>query len=110
VSIVLKSGRHSLLEPSGPVQACNRTALPLQCSEHVDMDTIWYAENRETKLTAYYNVHHLRFCGQYMRTKGHMQVLRANITQERVASKISKLNPSKRAPGTIGLNSTEKFK
>jgi hypothetical protein len=31
--IVLKSGSLKLLEPSGPVQACNGTALPLQCSK-----------------------------------------------------------------------------
>ena len=30
VSIVLKSGSLNLLEPSGPVQACNGTALPLK--------------------------------------------------------------------------------
>jgi hypothetical protein len=29
VPIVLKSGSLDLLEPSGPVQACNGTALPL---------------------------------------------------------------------------------
>ena len=29
--IVLKSGSLNLLEPSGPVQACNGIALPLQC-------------------------------------------------------------------------------
>jgi len=29
VPIVLKSGSLSLLEPSGPVQACNGIALPL---------------------------------------------------------------------------------
>jgi hypothetical protein len=29
VPIVLKSGSSSLLEPSGPVQACNGIALPL---------------------------------------------------------------------------------
>jgi len=28
VPIVLKSGSLNLLEPSGPVQACNGTALP----------------------------------------------------------------------------------
>ena len=31
VPIVLKSGSLSLLEPSGPVQACNGIALPLLC-------------------------------------------------------------------------------
>jgi len=29
VPIVLKSGSLNFLEPSGPVQACNRIALPL---------------------------------------------------------------------------------
>jgi hypothetical protein len=33
VPIVLKSGYLNLLEPSGPVKACNWIALPLQ-SEH----------------------------------------------------------------------------
>ena len=28
--IALKSGSHNLLEPSGPVQACNGIALPLR--------------------------------------------------------------------------------
>jgi uncharacterized membrane protein YGL010W len=32
VPIVLKSGSLNLLEPSGPVQACNGIALPLQAS------------------------------------------------------------------------------
>jgi len=32
VPIVLKYGSLSLLEPSGPVQACNGTALPLPIS------------------------------------------------------------------------------
>jgi len=34
VPIVLKSGSLNLLEPSGPVQACNGIALPLLC--------LWY--------------------------------------------------------------------
>ena len=28
-AIVMKSGKLNFLEPSGPLQACNRTALPL---------------------------------------------------------------------------------
>jgi hypothetical protein len=28
-AVVMKSGNLNLLEPSGPLQACNRTALPL---------------------------------------------------------------------------------
>jgi hypothetical protein len=31
VPIVLKSGSLNLLEPSGPVKACNGIALPLPC-------------------------------------------------------------------------------
>jgi len=31
VPVVLKSGSLNLLEPSGPVQACNGIALPLPC-------------------------------------------------------------------------------
>jgi hypothetical protein len=41
VPIVLKSGRFNLLEPSGPVKACNGIALPLladligmSCTKH----------------------------------------------------------------------------
>jgi hypothetical protein len=33
VPIVLKSGSLNLLEPSGPVQACNEIALPFKYSE-----------------------------------------------------------------------------
>ena len=32
--IVLKSGNLNLLEPSGPVQACNGIALPFSCSQN----------------------------------------------------------------------------
>ena len=28
-TVVMNSGNHNFLEPSGPVQACNGTALPL---------------------------------------------------------------------------------
>jgi len=35
VPIVLKSGILNLLEPSGPVQACNRIALPFTAMYHV---------------------------------------------------------------------------
>jgi hypothetical protein len=35
VLTVLKSGSLNLLEPSGPVQACNGIALPLPLHEHV---------------------------------------------------------------------------
>jgi len=35
VPIVLKSGSLNLLEPSGPVQACNGIALPLNLTLHV---------------------------------------------------------------------------
>jgi len=42
VSNVLKSGSLNLLEPSGPVQACNGIALPLRVYEcfflHRDAD------------------------------------------------------------------------
>jgi len=34
VPIVLKSGNLNLLEPSGPVQACNGIALPFTCSQN----------------------------------------------------------------------------
>jgi hypothetical protein len=33
VPIFLKSGSLNLLEPSGPVQACDGSALPLECSK-----------------------------------------------------------------------------
>ena len=32
-AVVTKSGNLNFLEPSGPVQACNGTALPLPCKE-----------------------------------------------------------------------------
>jgi len=35
VPIVLKSGSLSLLEPSGPVQACNGIALPLPLPKYL---------------------------------------------------------------------------
>jgi hypothetical protein len=39
VPIVLKSGSLNLLEPYGPVQACNGTALPFYCiAVHVKAD------------------------------------------------------------------------
>jgi hypothetical protein len=34
VSIVLKSGSLNFMEPSGPVQACNGTALPSPCTKY----------------------------------------------------------------------------
>jgi len=37
VPIVLKSGSLNLLEPSGPVQACNGIALPLPLPEQIVM-------------------------------------------------------------------------
>jgi len=37
VPIVLKSGNLTLLEPSGPVQACNGIALPLYSGTHKHM-------------------------------------------------------------------------
>jgi hypothetical protein len=36
VLIVLKSGSLNLLEPSGPVQACNGTALPYTVTDKQD--------------------------------------------------------------------------
>ena len=36
--IVLKSGSLNLLEPSGPVQACNGIALPLQELNHPESE------------------------------------------------------------------------
>jgi hypothetical protein len=33
VPIVLKSGNLNLLEPSGPVKACNGIALPFTCEQ-----------------------------------------------------------------------------
>jgi len=41
VPIVLKSGNLNLLEPSGPVQACNGIALPLQ-HKQIRISTIMY--------------------------------------------------------------------
>ena len=37
MSIVLKSGSLKLLEPSGPLQACNGTALPLIYNKTVNI-------------------------------------------------------------------------
>jgi len=45
VPIVLKSGSLSFLEPSGPVQGCNGTALPLHRGKRGKADWfshIWY--------------------------------------------------------------------
>jgi len=42
VLIVLKSGNLNLLEPSGPVQACNGIALPLAFTEN---DSIIFITN-----------------------------------------------------------------
>jgi hypothetical protein len=40
VPIVLKSGSFNLLEPSGPVQACRRIALPLRMGQHNSATTV----------------------------------------------------------------------
>jgi hypothetical protein len=43
VPIVLKSGSLNLLEPSGPIQACNGIALPLFTSGyHIQKQNGWY--------------------------------------------------------------------
>jgi len=36
-AIVKKSGNLNFLEPSGPVQVCNGTALPLPWNNHLDL-------------------------------------------------------------------------
>ena len=48
VSIVLKSGSLKLLEPSGPVQACNGTALTLQLTL-VDDREIWHIQIQQCR-------------------------------------------------------------
>ena len=35
----MKSGNHNFLEPSGPLQACNGTALPLLCTLSYSSET-----------------------------------------------------------------------
>jgi len=40
VSTVLKSGSLNLLEPLGPVQACNEIALPLPFIQLLGADTV----------------------------------------------------------------------
>jgi len=49
VLIVLKSGSLSLLEPSGPVQACNGIALPLPLLLHTPTPRL-YTGSREVHL------------------------------------------------------------
>ena len=34
-AVVMKSENLNFLEPSGPLQACNETALPFYCTYHV---------------------------------------------------------------------------
>ena len=45
--IVLKCGSLNLLEPSGPVQACNGIALPLVVTAHGPETTLDDTANRE---------------------------------------------------------------
>jgi hypothetical protein len=47
VPIVLKSGSLSLLEPSGPVQACNGIALPLRLHNIASTGNVDYFEKVE---------------------------------------------------------------
>jgi len=35
-AVVTKSGNLNFLEPFGPLQACNGTALPLLCVDHIN--------------------------------------------------------------------------
>jgi len=44
VPTVLKSGSLNLLEPSGPVQACNGIALPLPLPKQHIMNSRWVPE------------------------------------------------------------------
>jgi len=39
-AVVTKSGNLDFLEPSGPVQACNGTALPFTAINNTDMTTV----------------------------------------------------------------------
>jgi hypothetical protein len=47
VPIFLKSGRLNLLEPSGPVQACNGIALPFAVEHGKQMYHKYYYEQRD---------------------------------------------------------------
>jgi hypothetical protein len=63
VPIVLKSGSLNLLEPSGPVKACNGIALPFTIAETVKLHRLhWFGhllgmeENRIPKRVLYMKV------------------------------------------------------
>ena len=60
--IVLKSGSLNLLEPSGPVQACDGIALPSSVSSHVfwfEMPQVWISTRHHPtyKNNIIYNSH-----------------------------------------------------
>jgi hypothetical protein len=56
VPIVLKSGSLNLLEPSGPVKACNGTALPFTFIS-LSMHVYFFTFNYKWKSTTYFSVH-----------------------------------------------------
>jgi len=41
-AVVMKSGNLNFLEPCGPLQACNGTALPLPYNKYLCLDSYWF--------------------------------------------------------------------
>jgi len=52
-AIVMKSGKLNLLEPSGPVQACNGTDLPFTLYSYLQFDCLCDTPEPSTEETAY---------------------------------------------------------
>ena len=56
-AVVTKSGNLNFLEPSGPLQACNGTALPLSLLFYKELiGTNWQQLRNKAKLRSLYNV------------------------------------------------------
>jgi len=45
-AVVMKYGNLNFLEPSGPIQACNGTALPFTSHQHISVDDFGWRVNR----------------------------------------------------------------
>ena len=55
-AVVTKSGSLNFLEPSGPVQACNGTALPLLylCTSGFDIESSYFANTHTHRISVFY--------------------------------------------------------